>query len=238
MKGVILAGGFGARLLPLTKLINKHLLPVYNRPMILYPLETLKNSGINEILIVSERSHIQKFMDFLGKGDDFGCSISYAGQEGASGIAAALNLAGDFVGSDNLAVILGDNIFGTDFEEEVSAFREGAKIFLKKVAEPRHFGVPIFAGGKITHIEEKPLEPKSPYAVTGFYLFDNKVFDAIARVKPSARGELEITDVVNIYLENGHLKHAFVENIWFDAGTFKSLLDAANWAAKKGEYLA
>lgn len=206
--------------------------------MILYPLETLKNAGISEILIVSEKSHIQKFVDFLGRDGGFGCSIYYAGQEGAGGIAAALSLANDFVGSDNLAVILGDNIFETSFEEDVAAFKDGAKIFLKKVAEPKHFGVPVFAGGEITRIEEKPLKPQSPYAVTGFYLFDNAVFDAIARVKPSARGELEITDVINVYLKNGHLQHAFLEGSWFDAGTFESLLDAGNWAAKRGEYLA
>lgn len=235
MKGVILAGGFGTRLRPLTHIVNKHLLPVYDRPMISYPIETLKRSGIVDILIVSENSHIGQFSDFFKRGTPYNVRLSYAAQNGAGGIAAALALAGDFAGSNSLAVILGDNVFEDLFESDVREFRTGAKIFLKKVDDPRRFGVPVFGSNRVRHVEEKPEKPKSEYAVTGFYLFDSSIFDIIKSLVPSLRGELEITDTVNVYAKQGTLRHGIVSGYWADAGTFESLLAASNWVARKSD---
>lgn len=229
VKGVILAGGLGTRLHPLTKITNKHLLPVYDKPMILYPLETLKRSGITEILIVTGREHASQFMNFLGSGEERGISISYAIQDkNNGGIADALKYAEEFSRGASIAVILGDNIFEQHFKKEVTAFRSGAMMFFKEVEDPARFGVPVFdkSGTRVVRIEEKPKEPQSTYAQAGFYIYDEKIFTYIKKLKPSGRGELEITDVNNKYLQKGELSFAFVKGSWSDAGTFESLLKA------------
>jgi len=231
MKGVILAGGYGTRLRPLTHVVNKHLLPVYDKPMVLYALGILKESGIRDVLIVSEESHCEQFSRFLKDGSEYGVSLSYEGQRGAGGIAEALGLAKEFVGADSLAVILGDNIFENHFASDVASFVSGAKVFLKEVSDPERFGVPVLQDGKIALVEEKPSLPKTRYAVTGFYLFDSSVFDVVGKLRPSNRGELEITDAVNAYAKEGSLTHGIVEGYWSDAGTFQSLLEASVWAA-------
>ncbi|MBI3589609.1 MAG: NTP transferase domain-containing protein [Candidatus Liptonbacteria bacterium] len=232
MKGVILAGGFGTRLLPLTGVTNKHLLPIYDRPMIFYPIATLRKSGIDEILIVSESSHLELFSNFLKNGVDHQVSLTYAPQIGAGGIAEALKKARDFSKGDSIAVILGDNIFDDNFEKDVNEFKIGAKIFLKEVSDLKRFGVPVFEKGEIVKVEEKPENPKSRYAVTGFYLFDKVVFEIISELKPSGRGELEITDALNKYAEIKKLNYGNISGFWADAGTFGSLLEASLWAAK------
>jgi len=221
VKGIILAGGTGARLFPLTKVTNKHLLPVYNKPMIYYPLETLKSMGIVNVLIVSGREHCGHILSLLGSGKDLGLSISYEIQEEAGGIAQALGLARPFVGDSSIAVILGDNIYQDIFD--ISDFEDGAKVFLKKVDDPQRFGVAEIEGNKIIGIEEKPKDPKSNYAVTGLYIYDNSVFKIIDDIKPSERGELEITDVNNAYIKKGKMKFDHVKGYWTDAGTFDSL---------------
>lgn len=233
MKGIILAGGLGTRLNPLTKITNKHLLPVYDKPMILYPLETLKGSGISEVMIVCGKEHAGDFMNFLGSGKEYGVKLSYAIQNGAGGIAEALGLAEDFADGGKIAVILGDNIFEDNFSEGVKSFDSGARVFLKKVEDPYRFGIAEIKNDRIIAIEEKPRNPKSDYATTGFYLYGYDVFDKICRLKPSNRGELEITDVHNMYIEEGRLSHNLVTGFWSDAGTFESLLKASNWAKGK-----
>lgn len=225
MKGVILAGGDGTRLHPLTKITNKHLLPVYDKPMIYYPIQTLKDAGITEIMIISGRGHAGHFLELLGSGSEFGCEFTYEIQEQSGGIAQALGLAEDWADDKNIAVILGDNIFRGSFF--LKDFTKGAKIFLKEVANPGRFGVPVFnADTSIQYIEEKPLAPKSQFAVTGLYLYDRNVFPYINALKPSARGELEITDVNNKYVSRGELAYSIVNDFWSDAGTFESLLAA------------
>ena len=235
MKGVILAGGTGSRLRPLTLITNKHLLPVYDKPMILYPLDTLKKVGISEIMIVCGKEHAGHFMNFLGSGKDYGVQLSYALQHGAGGIAEALSLAEDFAKKDKIAVILGDNIFEDDFSKEVQAFQneEGAKVFVKKVDDPQRFGIAEIVGGKIVGIEEKPECPKSNDATVGLYLYDADVFDKIRTLQPSARGEYEITDVHNMYIEEGKLSHGDVVGFWSDAGTFESLFRTVQWAVNR-----
>lgn len=236
MKGVILAGGLGTRLYPLTKITNKHLLPVYDKPMILYPLETLKRSGITEILIVCGREHAGHFMQFLGSGKEFGVHLSYALQDtNNGGIADALSYAEDFADGEPIAGILGDNIFEHDFKKAVGEFKDGATAFFKKVKDPQRFGVPVFSkdGKKIVRIKEKPKKPKSAYAQTGFWLLDPNVFSIIKTVKPSARGELEMTDVINTYIQKGNLSFYFVKKEWLDAGTLESLFKAATFARNK-----
>jgi glucose-1-phosphate thymidylyltransferase len=236
MKGTILAGGTGTRLNPLTKITNKHLLPVYNRPMILYPLETLKKSGISEIMVVCGKEHGGDFMNFLGSGKDYEVKISYALQDkNNAGISDALSYVEDFADNGSIVVILADNIFEDNFERYIKKFQKGAMIFLKKVQKPERFGVAVFGknGKKLIKIEEKPRRPKSNYAQSGFYIFDNSVFSKIKTLKPSWRGELELTDVVNMYLKDGQLNFGFVRGFWSDAGTLPSLLRAANWVAKK-----
>jgi glucose-1-phosphate thymidylyltransferase len=229
MKGVILAGGNGTRLYPLTKVTNKHLLPVYNKPMIYYPIERLVSAGIKDIIIVTGKENAGNFMNLLGSGKEFGARFHYTLQDEAGGIAHALSLVQGFVKDDNITVILGDNIILDDISEHVSNFTSGARVFLKEVKDPQRFGVPEFdENQRIKRIEEKPKEPKSNYAVTGIYQYDNTVFDKISRLKPSARGELEITDVNNMYLEEGKLSHSFLKEPWLDAGTFESLLEASN----------
>lgn len=235
MKGIVLAGGLGTRLSPLTKITNKHLLPIYNKPMILYPLETLRAAGITEVMIVCGREHAGHFMRFLGSGREYGVVLSYAIQDtNNGGIADALRYAEDFADEDNVAVILGDNIFDFDFSKDVADFTEGARIFFKEVDNPSRFGVPVFDdSGEIVTIEEKPKEPKSKLAQTGFYIYDPNVFSRIKTLKPSARGELEITDINNLYLNDGKLSYNVIEGLWSDAGTFDSLLSVSNEIAKR-----
>lgn len=231
MKGIILAGGTGSRLLPLTKVTNKHLLPVYNKPMIYYPLETLIGMGIKDILIISGPGHAGHFLNLLGSGKEFGVKLSYAIQEEAGGIAQALGLAEDFADTDAVSVILGDNIYEDKFD--LSNYKSGAKIFLKEVNDPQRFGVAEIVGDKVVSIEEKPTNPKSNFAVTGLYVYDNSVFSIIKTLKPSKRGELEITDVNNAFIKEGKMKADFVKGYWSDAGTFESLIRASNLVFEK-----
>lgn len=235
MKGVILAGGTGSRLYPLTKVINKHLLPVYNKPMIYYPIETLIKAGITEIVIVSGKEHAGNFMNLLGSGKEFGVRFYYVLQDEAGGIAEALGLAEGVVNKEDMLVILGDNIILDDISKQVLTFKSGSKIFLKEVSNPSRFGVPVFdnSGEKLLRIEEKPKEPKSKYAVTGLYIYDASVFDKIKTLKPSARKELEITDVNNLYLSEGKLSFVFLKEPWLDAGTFDSLYESSQLIKEK-----
>lgn len=234
VKGVILAGGLGTRLQPLTLITNKHLLPVYNKPMILYPLETLKRSGVNEIMIVCGKEHAGHFMNFLGSGKEYGVKLSYALQNNSGGIAEALSLAEDFADEEKIAVILGDNIYERDFKKEVERFkkREGATVFIKKVPDPHRFGVALIKKDKIINIEEKPKKPKSNMITTGFYLYDPDVFKKIKKLKPSWRNELELTDVHNMYIKEDRLYWSLVSGFWSDAGTMQTLLSTSNWVAK------
>jgi len=225
MKGVILAGGTGSRLLPLTKVTNKHLLPVYNKPMIYFPLQTLMDMGIKDILIVSGPGHAGHFVNLLGSGKDFGIKLSYEIQDEAGGIAQALGLAETFSAGDSVAVILGDNIFEDKFD--LSKFKNGAAIFLKEVDDPQRFGVAELANERVVSIEEKPQKPKSNWAVTGLYVYNNNVFKIIKTLKPSKRGELEITDVNNAYIKQGSMVANVVKGYWSDAGTFESLFRAS-----------
>jgi len=237
MKGIVLAGGLGKRLYPLTRVSNKHLLPVYNKPMIYYPIQTLVDAGIKDILVVTGGTHAGEFLRLLGNGKDFGLKhINYTYQEGEGGIAEALRLAKHFADNDKIAVILGDNIIEKDINKCVDDFRKqskGAKILLKEVEDPERFGVAELKGEKIVGIEEKPKSPKSKYAVTGIYMYDNRVFEIIKNLKPSGRGELEITDVNNAYIRDGELTYSVLDGWWTDAGTFESLLRANNLVAKK-----
>ena len=230
MKGVILAGGLGTRLHPLTKVTNKHLLPVYHKPMIYYPLETLVRAGLEDILIVTGGNSAGELLRLLGNGREFGLKhIDYTYQEGEGGIADALALAEDLADGDKIVVILGDNIIEQDLRSFVQRFRRqksGARLLIKKVDDPERFGVAELKGNKIIRIVEKPAKPKSPYIVTGIYMYDNQVFDMIRTLKPSGRGELEITDVNNRYLEKKQLEFDIMEGFWTDAGTFESLLKA------------
>jgi len=238
MKGVILAGGLGTRMNPLTKITNKHLLPVYDKPMIYYPLQALINAGIEDILIVTGGTYAGDFLRLLGNGHEFGLKhINYTYQEGEGGIAAALRMAEFFAAEDKLCVMLGDNIIEKNIRDAVNKFarqKAGAKIMIKEVPDPQRFGVPVLEGNKIVKIEEKPKAPKSPYAVTGIYLYDNTVFDIIKALRPSDRGELEITDVNNVYIERGQLTWEVLDGWWTDAGTFESLLRASQLVAETG----
>ncbi len=233
MKGVILAGGKGTRLFPLTKTTNKHLLPIYNKQMIFYPINTLKKAGIKDILIVSGRHHAGHFLELLGRGEELGLNFSYTIQEEEGGIAQALALAEDFADNDNIMVILGDNIYEDNFKEHVESFKGGARVFLKKVPDPQRFGVAELKDGKIINIEEKPRFPKSDYAVTGLYFYDPEVFKIIKTLKPSQRNELEIGDVDNRYILNGKMDARFLNGFWTDAGTFESLHQASRFIRKK-----
>jgi glucose-1-phosphate thymidylyltransferase len=236
MKGIVLAGGLGSRLSPLTRITNKHLLPVFDQPMIYYPIKTLVEAGIKDILIVTGGSSAGDFLKLLRNGAEFGLSrIHYAYQEGEGGIAAALGLAEDFAEKSPICVVLGDNILETSIAPFARKFRHqgsGAKILLSEVADPERFGVPVIEAGVITRIEEKPSDPKSSYAVIGVYMYDNRVFDIIKTLKPSGRGELEITDVNNAYIAAGDLSWDVIEGWWTDAGTFDSLLKASNLVAE------
>ncbi len=230
MKGIILAGGLGSRLFPLTKVTNKHLLPVHDKPMIYYPIETLVSGGIKDILIVTGGHSAGDFLRLLGNGKEFGLrSINYAYQEGEGGIAHALGLAEQFAEGEKIAVILGDNIVEDDIRPYVEKFEEqktGARLLLKKVPDPERFGVAELKGGKVVNIIEKPKNPKSAYAVIGVYMYDENIFKIVRTLKPSKRGELEITDVNNAYLRDGRLEYDILKGFWSDAGTFESLYRA------------
>ena len=231
MKGVILAGGMGTRLHPLTKVVNKHLLPVYDRPMIFYPIQTLTQSGVDDIMIITGTDHVGGFMQLLGSGVSFDAKFTFRVQEQAGGIAEALSLAKDFIRGESCAVILGDNIFEDSFSEDFLNFTEGAMIFVKEVSDPHRFGVVELDKEKVLSIEEKPKNPKSHWVQTGLYLYDSIVFDIIEQLDPSARGELEIADVNNEYLRKGSLQATKVQKEWTDAGTFSSLLSANMFAS-------
>jgi len=220
MKGIILAGGTGSRLYPLTKVTNKHLLPVGDKPMIYHPIEKLLEVGIKEVLIVTGTEHMGDVVNLLGSGKDFNCRFTYKVQDEAGGIAQALGLAENFAGIDPVVVILGDNIFEHSLQKAVSNYDgSGAQILIQKVEDPERYGVAELEGDKVISIEEKPKEPKSNYAVTGIYFYDAKVFECIRTLKPSGRGELEITDVNNFYIKNGLMKSSVLEGWWTDAGT-------------------
>lgn len=240
MKGIILAGGLGTRLRPLTNVTNKHLLPVYDKPMIFYPIETLVNAGITSILIVTSGPHVGHFLGLLKNGKELGIThLEYAYQEKPDGgIADALSLAEDFADNDNIAVILGDNTTDADISDAVSKFSEGAFVFLKKVPDPKRFGIAEFDqsdGQKIIKIHEKPENPPSDMAVTGLYMYDKNVFEIVKNIQPSERGELEITDVNNEYLKRGKLGWAVLNGFWADAGTFDTLYNVNKyWAEKQG----
>ncbi|MGF6353633.1 glucose-1-phosphate thymidylyltransferase [Paenibacillus sp. 4624] len=229
MKGIILAGGTGSRLYPLTKVTNKHLLPVGKYPMIFHAVHKLKQSRIEDILIVTGKEHMGDVVNLLGSGNEIGVNFTYKVQDEAGGIAQALGLAKGFVGKDQMIVILGDNVFADDIASYVENFKiqqTGAKILIQQVSDPNRFGVPEIDGSKIVSIEEKPKTPKSSYAVTGIYMFDSQVFDIIQTLKPSARGELEITDVNNAYIQKGELSFDILHGWWTDAGTHSSLARA------------
>lgn len=238
MKGVILAGGLGTRLYPLTKVTNKHLLPVYDKPMIYYPIQSLINAGIDDILIVTGGNNAGDFLKLLGNGKEFGLRhINYTYQEGEGGIAEALRLAEFFASGEKICVVLGDNIIEKNIRRAVENFqrqKKGAKILLKEVPDPQRFGVAELKGDRIARIEEKPKKPRSRYAVIGIYLFDQEVFNIVRTLKPSDRGELEITDVNNRYIEKGLMTWDILEGWWTDAGTFESLLRANQLVAETG----
>ena len=238
VKGVVLAGGTGSRLDPLTKVTNKHLLPVYDKPMVYYPIQTLVNAGVREILLVTGGKNAGDFLRLLGNGRDFGLKhLNYTYQEGEGGIAEALALAEDFADGSPICVVLGDNIIEMNICGAVDAFgrqKRGAKIILKEVSDAERFGVAEIRGNNVVSIEEKPRIPKSKFAVIGVYLYDATVFEKIKRLKPSGRGELEITDVNNLYVQEGALTYEILEGWWTDAGTFESLLRANTLVAQGG----
>jgi glucose-1-phosphate thymidylyltransferase len=240
MKGIILAGGLGTRLYPLTFATNKHLLPIFDQPMIFYPLKTLTKAGIDEVMIVVSGPHSGHFINVLKNGEEFGLKhLEYGYQSDAvGGIADALAICKDFADNDSIAVVLGDNTTDADISLAVASFTDGAMVFLKKVSDPKRFGVAVFDKKdpqKIVAIEEKPEKPKSSFAVTGLYLYDNQVFDYIKKCKPSERGQLEITDVNNLYIKAGKMHWGELKGFWSDAGTFESLFKASQyWASKKG----
>jgi glucose-1-phosphate thymidylyltransferase len=238
LKGVVLAGGLGIRLRPLTAVTNKHLLPVFNQPMIYYPIQTLVNAGITDIMIVTGGNSAGDFLKLLGNGKAFGLKhLNYTYQEGEGGIADALSLVEHFAGDDPMCVVLGDNIIQGNISAAVQSYAQqarGAKILLKKVPDPQRFGVPELAGKRVVKIEEKPVHPKSDYAVIGIYLYDAQVFEIIHTLKPSGRGELEITDVNNAYIDRNEMTWDELEGWWTDAGTFESLLYASNLVAETG----
>ncbi|HWR36297.1 MAG TPA: sugar phosphate nucleotidyltransferase [Clostridia bacterium] len=238
MKGVVLAGGTGSRLFPLTKITNKHLLPIYDKPMIFYPIQTLVNAGIKEIMVVTGGRNAGDFLRLLGNGRDFGLKrLHYSYQDGEGGIAEALSLAEDFADGEPICVVLGDNLIENNICGAVASYSQqerGAKILLKQVPDPQRFGVPELRGSSVVRIEEKPSSPPSDYAVIGIYLYDSTVFQKIKRLKPSGRGELEITDVNNFYIEDDALSYDILDGWWTDAGTFDSLLKASNLVAQSG----
>src|ERR1700730_1864186 len=238
MKGVVLAGGTGSRLFPITRVTNKHLLPVFDKPMVYFPIQTLVNAGIQEILLVTGGKNAGDFLSLLGNGKEFGLKhLNYTYQEGEGGIAEALGLAEHFADGEPICVVLGDNIIENNVRQAVENFKKqsrGAKILLKEVQDAERFGVAEIRGDRVVGIQEKPRDPKSNYAVVGIYLYDATVFQKIRRLKPSGRGELEITDVNNFYVEEGSLTYEILDGGWTDAGTFESLLRANNLVAETG----
>jgi glucose-1-phosphate thymidylyltransferase len=234
MKGIILAGGSGTRLRPLTRVTSKQLLPVYDEPMIFYPLNTLLNAGVKDILIIVAPDHAGDFLKLLGSGKEFGCKFTYEIQDTPGGIAQAFTIGENFIGEDSVVLILGDNIYEDDFSEAISSFKSGGRIFIKEVKDPQRFGVVEFDdNNKVLSIEEKPKVPKSSYAVTGMYIFDNTVLAKAKQLKPSDRGEVEITDLNNLFLKESSMDVAFVNGKWFDTGTFESLNDAIIFARER-----
>lgn len=238
MRGVVLAGGLGSRLYPLTKVTNKHLLPVYDKPMIYYPIEALTNAGIKEVMVVTGGNNAGDFLRLLGNGKEFGLSrMHYAYQEGEGGIADALSLAESFAEGGPICVVLGDNIIEMNIVQAVQEYKKqagGARILLKEVPDPERFGVPVFEDGRIVRIEEKPQNPKSNFSVIGIYMYDSMVFDIISGLAPSERGELEITDVNNAYIRANTMQWSVLDGWWTDAGTVESLLKASNLVAGTG----
>lgn len=232
MKGVLICGGSGTRLKPLTEITNKSLLPVYDKPLVLYPLQVLLNAGIKQIIIISGNEHVDQMASFLGSGARFGCEFSYRVQDEPKGIAQALGLAESFADGDDLCAILGDNIYFDDLSKKIAGFKGGAHLFLKEVQDAKRFGVASMEGQNVTSIEEKPEYPKSAMAVTGCYLYDSRCFDVIRELKPSARGELEITDVSNWYATRGQANATILQKEWIDAGTFESLFKATDLVRK------
>ena len=227
MKGIILSGGSATRLRPCTKITSKQLLPVYNRPMIYYPLNTLIKAGIKDILIIIAPEYAGDYLNLLGSGRELGVKFAYEIQDKPEGLSQAFIIGENFIGDESVAMILGDNIFEDDFSEDIKSFKSGAKVFAKEVSDPKRFGVVEFdANQRALSIEEKPENPKSNYCVTGLYIYDNRVVAAAKGLKPSIRGELEITDLNKWYLEKGELEVAMVKGAWLDAGTFDSLLEA------------
>lgn len=234
MKGIILAGGSGTRLRPLTKVTSKQLLPIYNKPMIFYPLETLLQAGIRDILIIVAPDHAGDFLKLLGSGKEFGCKFTYEIQDKPEGLAQAFIIGENFIGNDSVTLILGDNLYEDNFSEAIKTFETGGRVFAKEVTDPQRFGVVEFDDNKkaIT-IEEKPEVPKSNFAVTGLYIYDNTVVQKAKSLQPSARGEIEVTDLNNVYLQEGTLDVAFVPGKWFDTGTFESLFEAIEFARNR-----
>jgi len=238
MRGVIIAGGKGTRLYPLTKIINKNLLPIYNKPMVYYSIEKMVEAGIKEILIITGTEHSGQFLNLLGSGDEFGAKLHYEVQKDALGISHAINIAKDFAKNEKIVVLLGDNIFEDSIKNAVDNFdkqKEGAKIFLKEVSDPERFGVAEVENGKVAKITEKPKNPKSNLAVVGLYMYDNQAFDIISTLKPSERGEYEVTDLNNFYVQKNQMTYEVLNGNWTDAGTFDSLLSANNWVAKNNQ---
>ncbi len=234
MKGIILAGGRATRLRPLTKITSKQLLPVYNKPMIFYPIETLTKAGVTDILIIIAPEYAGQFLNLLGTGKEFGAKFTYEIQEEPKGLADAFIMGEDFIGQDNVAMVLGDNIFDHDFSDDIRKFTTGGHVFAKKVPDPQRYGVVEFDdNNNVISIVEKPEHPKSEYAVPGIYIFDNRVSELAKNVQPSPRGEIEITGIMNQYLDRDELKVSIVDGEWHDAGTFDSLMDANNYWAKK-----
>jgi glucose-1-phosphate thymidylyltransferase len=234
MKGIILAGGSGTRLRPLTKISSKQLLPIYNKPMIFFPIETLVKAGITDILIIIAPERAGDFLNLLGSGKEFGCKFTYEIQDKPEGLAQAFRIGENFIGDEPVCLILGDNLFEDDFSEAIQSFKSGARVFAKQVHDPERYGVVEFdENKKAISIEEKPKEPKSNYAVTGFYIYDNTVVKKAKELKPSARGELEITDLNNVYLKEDKLDVAFVQGRWLDTGTFEAMYEAITFAREK-----
>lgn len=233
MKGILLAGGLGTRLKPLTDITNKHLITVYDKPMIMYPLELLIKAGVKDMLIVLGREFADQFLSFLGSGADLGVKLTFRVQDKAGGIAHALLLAEDFVGKDNMTVVLCDNIFEQDFKKYLDNFKSGARIFIKKVPDPERFGVATAKNGQVVKIVEKPKKSETNLAVTGIYQYDAHVFEHIRALKPSARGELEISDVNNIYIKKNQMQAEIIKGFWSDAGTFDSLAKTIRWVTEK-----
>jgi len=234
MKGIILAGGSGTRLRPLTKVTSKQLLPIYNKPMIFYPVETLIKAGISDILIIVAPERAGDFLNLLGSGIEFGCRFSYEIQDKPEGLAQAFIIGQNFIGKDQVALILGDNLFEDDFSEDVKSFKSGARIFAKEVPDPERYGVVEFdSEHKVLSIIEKPKEPRSNFCVTGFYIYDNSVVQKAISLAPSPRGELEITDLNMVYLKENSLDVSFVKGRWMDTGTFEAMYEAVTFAREK-----